>query len=152
MRYKGVICEKCGVEVTSSKVRRSRMGHIELVTPVAHIWYVNSLPSRIGTLLGVKMKDLERVLYYEAYIVKQPGEAYYDNESTKPVTKYDVLNEEQYQSLSQRFEHTGFIAQMGGEAVKELLEGLDLVDLIGELKEAIKATNSEAKKKPLLNV
>ncbi|MDE6958467.1 MAG: DNA-directed RNA polymerase subunit beta/beta', partial [Helicobacter apodemus] len=150
MRYKGVICEKCGVEVTSSKVRRSRMGHIELVTPVAHIWYVNSLPSRIGTLLGVKMKDLERVLYYEAYIVKQPGEAYYDNESTKPVTKYDVLNEEQYQSLSQRFEHTGFIAQMGGEAVKELLEGLDLVDLIGELKEAIKATNSEAKKKTII--
>ncbi|MDE5602509.1 MAG: DNA-directed RNA polymerase subunit beta/beta', partial [Helicobacter sp.] len=150
MRYKGVVCEKCGVEVTSSKVRRSRMGHIELVTPVAHIWYVNSLPSRIGTLLGVKMKDLERVLYYEAYIVKQPGEAYYDNEGTKPVVKYDVLNEEQYQSLSQRFEHTGFVAQMGGEAVKELLEGLDLVDLIGELKEAIKATNSEAKKKTII--
>ena len=150
MRYKGVVCEKCGVEVTSSKVRRSRMGHIELVTPVAHIWYVNSLPSRIGTLLGVKMKDLERVLYYEAYIVKQAGEAFYDNESTKPVAKYDVLNEEQYQSLSQRFEHTGFVAQMGGEAVKELLEGLDLVDLIGELKEAIKATNSEAKKKTII--
>ncbi|MCH5322455.1 MAG: DNA-directed RNA polymerase subunit beta/beta' [Helicobacter sp.] len=150
MRYKGVVCEKCGVEVTSSKVRRSRMGHIELVTPVAHIWYVNSLPSRIGTLLGVKMKDLERVLYYEAYIVKAPGEAFYDNEGTKPVAKYDVLNEEQYQSLAQRFEHTGFVAQMGGEAVKELLEGLDLVDLIGELKEAIKATNSEAKKKTII--
>ncbi|WDL75032.1 DNA-directed RNA polymerase subunit beta/beta' [Helicobacter winghamensis] len=150
MRYKGVVCEKCGVEVTSSKVRRSRMGHIELVTPVAHIWYVNSLPSRIGTLLGVKMKDLERVLYYEAYIVKQAGEAFYDNEGTKPVVKYDVLNEEQYQSLAQRFEHTGFVAQMGGEAVKELLESLDLVDLIAELKEAIKATNSEAKKKTII--
>lgn len=150
MRYKGIVCEKCGVEVTSSKVRRSRMGHIELVTPVAHIWYVNSLPSRIGTLLGVKMKDLERVLYYEAYIVKESGEAYYDNEGTKPVAKYDVLNEEQYQSLSQRFEHTGFVAQMGGEAVKDLLEGIDLVDLIAELKEAIKATNSEAKKKTII--
>ena len=150
MRYKGIVCEKCGVEVTSSKVRRSRMGHIELVTPVAHIWYVNSLPSRIGTLLGVKMKDLERVLYYEAYIVKQPGEAFYDNEGTKPVAKYDVLNEEQYQNLSQRFEHTGFVAQMGGEAVKELLEGIDLVDLIAELKEAIKTTNSEAKKKTII--
>ena len=68
MRYKGIKCEKCGVEVTTSKVRRSRMGHIELVTPVAHIWYVNFLPSRIGALLGIKMKDLERVLYYEAYI------------------------------------------------------------------------------------
>lgn len=83
MRYKGIKCEKCGVEVTSTKVRRSRMGHIELVTPVAHIWYVNSLPSRIGTLLGVKMKDLERVLYYEAYIVEASGDAYYDNENTK---------------------------------------------------------------------
>jgi len=80
MRYKGVLCEKCGVEVTTSKVRRNRMGHIDLVAPVAHIWYVSSLPSRIGTLLGVKMKDLERVLYYEAYIVKEPGEACYDSE------------------------------------------------------------------------
>ena len=108
-----MVCEKCGVEVTSSKVRRSRMGHIELVTPVAHIWYVNSLPSRIGTLLGVKMKDLERVLYYEAYIVKEPGEAFYDNESTKPVMKYDVLNEEQYQNIYQRFGDKGFVARNG---------------------------------------
>ncbi|HHH51109.1 MAG TPA: DNA-directed RNA polymerase subunit beta', partial [Campylobacterales bacterium] len=80
MRYKGVVCEKCGVEVTTSKVRRNRMGHIDLVAPVAHIWYVSSLPSRIGTLLGVKMKDLERVLYYEAYIVKDAGIACYDSE------------------------------------------------------------------------
>ena len=99
MRYKGVVCEKCGVEVTSSKVRRDRMGHIELVVPVAHIWYVSSLPSRIGTLLGVKMKDLERVLYYEAYIVKDPGEASYDSEGGNLVQKYDVLNEEQYQQI-----------------------------------------------------
>ncbi|MFG5109058.1 hypothetical protein O8I61_07735, partial [Campylobacter lari] len=117
-RYKGIVCEKCGVEVTSAKVRRSRMGHIELVTPVAHIWYVSSLPSRIGTLLGVKMKDLERVLYYEAYIVKEPGEAFYDNEATKPVMKYDVLNEEQYQEISKRFEDRGFVAEMGGSVVK----------------------------------
>ncbi|REA90178.1 hypothetical protein DV959_13265, partial [Staphylococcus pseudintermedius] len=86
------------------QVRRFRMGHIELATPVAHIWYVNSLPSRIGTLLGVKMKDLERVLYYEAYIVKEPGEAAYDNEGTKLVMKYDILNEEQYQNISRRYE------------------------------------------------
>ncbi|EOK1111408.1 hypothetical protein ACMT4E_001888, partial [Campylobacter jejuni] len=105
MRFKGVKCEKCGVEVANSKVRRSRMGHIELVTPVAHIWYVNSLPSRIGTLLGVKMKDLERVLYYEAYIVENPGDAFYDNESTKKVEYCDVLNEEQYQNLMQRYEN-----------------------------------------------
>ena len=150
MRYKGVVCEKCGVEVTSANVRRSRMGHIDLVTPVAHIWYVNSLPSRIGTLLGVKMKDLERVLYYEAYIVKVPGEAYYDNEGTKPVAKYDVLNEEQYQSLNQRFEHTGFLAQMGGEAVKDLLSQINLVELLQVLREEVKSTNSEAKKKTII--
>lgn len=150
MRYKGIVCEKCGVEVTSAKVRRSRMGHIDLVTPVAHIWYVNSLPSRIGTLLGVKVKDLERVLYYEAYIVKEAGEAYYDNEKTKPVMKYDVLNEEQYQSIYQRFEMTGFVAQMGGEAVKDLLEQLDLVELLANLKEEVKTTSSEARKKTII--
>ncbi|ANV98066.1 DNA-directed RNA polymerase subunit beta/beta' [Helicobacter enhydrae] len=150
MRYKGVVCEKCGVEVTSAKVRRSRMGHIELVSPVAHIWYVNSLPSRIGTLLGVKVKDLERVLYYEAYIVKEAGEAYYDNEKTKPVMKYDVLNEEQFQSINQRFEMTGFVAQMGGEAVKDLLEQLDLVALLSHLKEEVKVTTAESKKKTLI--
>lgn len=150
MRYRGVICEKCGVEVTSSKSRRSRMGHIELVTPVAHIWYVNSLPSRIGTLLGIKMKDLERVLYYEAYVVLEPGEAFYDNESTKPLCKYDVLNEEQFQSINQRFEHTGFVAQMGGEAVRELLSQLDLDELLKNLREEIKVITSEAKKKAII--
>ena len=150
MRYKGVVCEKCGVEVTVSKVRRSRMGHIELVTPVAHIWYVNSLPSRIGTLLGVKMKDLERVLYYEAYIVKEPGEAYYDFEKKNPVKKYDVLNEEQYQQLMQHFGDTGFDARMGGEVVKELLEEFDLVEAFEQLKEEMKKTSSEAKRKSVV--
>ena len=150
MRYKGIKCEKCGVEVTSTKVRRSRMGHIELVAPVAHIWYVNSLPSRIGTLLGVKMKDLERVLYYEAYIVEGSGEAYYDYEYTKKVEKYDVLNEEQYQSLIQRFDGTGFEARMGGEVIRDLLADLDLVDLLNQLKEEIESTNSEAKKKTIV--
>ncbi|MFP4486809.1 MAG: DNA-directed RNA polymerase subunit beta', partial [Campylobacterales bacterium] len=150
MRYKGLVCEKCGVEVTSSKVRRSRMGHIDLVTPVAHIWYVSSLPSRIGTLLGVKMKDLERVLYYEAYIVKTPGEAFYDNEGTTPVRKFDILNEEQYQNIHQRFGHTGFHAEMGGSVVRELLGGLDLVEILAELKEDIQNTNSEAKKKTIV--
>ena len=150
MRYKGVVCEKCGVEVTTKKVRRNRMGHIELVTPVAHIWYVSSLPSRIGTLLGVKMKDLERVLYYEAYIVNDIGEAFYDAEHTKKIEKYDVLNEEQYQTLMDKFEDTGFKAGMGGQAVRELLEAIDLVELFTQLKEAINATKSEAKKKTLV--
>ncbi|MBN2895193.1 MAG: DNA-directed RNA polymerase subunit beta' [Campylobacterales bacterium] len=150
MRYKGVVCEKCGVEVTSTKVRRIRMGHIDLVTPVAHIWYVSSLPSRIGTLLGVKMKDLERVLYYEAYIVKNGGEAYYDGEQTAPVLKYDVLNEEQYRTLMQRYSESGFEAEMGGQVVRDLLEELDLVELFSQLKDDIEATNSEAKRKTIV--
>lgn len=150
MRYKGVVCEKCGVEVTSSKVRRHRMGHIELVSPVAHIWMVSSLPTRIGTLLGVKLKDLERVLYYEAYIVSNSGEAYYDNERTKKVEKYDILNEEQYRTISDLFEHTGFEANMGGEIVRDLLAGLDLFELLTLLKEEMESTKSEAKRKTII--
>ena len=150
MRYKGIKCEKCGVEVTSSKVRRSRMGHIELVTPVAHIWYVNSLPSRIGTLLGIKMKDLERVLYYEAYIVESVGDAFYDTDNSKKVEIFDVLNEEQYVSLASRFEESGFRARMGGEVIRDLLANIDLVELLNTLKDEISATNSEAKKKTIV--
>jgi DNA-directed RNA polymerase subunit beta' len=150
MRYKGVTCEKCGVEVTVSKVRRTRMGHIDLVAPVAHTWYVNSLPSRIGTLLGVKLKDLERVIYYEAYIVQEPAEAYYDNEQTKPVQKFDVLNEEQYQSLQDIYADTTFHADMGGEIIRDLLSELDLVDIFTSIKEEVSATKSEAKKKTLV--
>lgn len=150
MRDKGKICEKCHVEVASSKVRRSRMGHIELVTPVAHIWYVNSLPSRIGTLLGIKMKDLERVLYYEAYIVENPGDACYDAEGTKKVERYDVLNEEQYVALESRYEESGFKARMGGEVIRDMLSELDLVEILNELKEEVEATNSDVKKKSLV--
>jgi len=150
MRYKGVVCEKCGVEVTSSKVRRHRMGHIDLVAPVAHIWMVSSLPSRIGTLLGVKLKDLERVLYYEAYIVSEPGEAFYDNERTKPVLKYDILNEEQYRVIYEHHEHTGFEANMGGTIVRDLLETIDLFELLTQLKLDMGATKSEAKRKTLI--
>ncbi|BFU78214.1 DNA-directed RNA polymerase subunit beta' [Arcobacter sp. 15-2] len=150
MRYKGVVCEKCGVEVTSSKVRRHRMGHIDLVAPVAHIWMVSSLPSRVGTLLGVKLKDLERVLYYEAYIVSNPGEAFYDSESAKAVQKFDILNEEQYRNISENYEHTGFEANMGGQIVSDLLKGLDLVELLHSLKDDMGATKSEAKKKTLV--
>ena len=150
MRYKGVICEKFGVEVTASKVRRNRMGHIDLVTPVAHIWYVNSLPSRIGTLLGVKMKDLERVLYYEAYIVQEAGEAFYDNEGKNKVAHYDVLNEEQYQLLEQRFIDVGFVAKMGGTAVYDLLESIDLIEIYDQLKLDYDATKSEAKRKTIV--
>jgi DNA-directed RNA polymerase subunit beta' len=147
MRYKGVVCEKCGVEVTTSRVRRNRMGHIDLVTPVAHIWYVSSLPSRIGTLLGVKMKDLERVLYYEAYIVQEPGAAFYDSENKNAVGKFDVLNEDQYQQINQRYSETGFSASMGGEIVRDMLNDLDLVEMFNGIKEDMANTGSEAKRK-----
>ena len=123
---------------------------IELVTPVAHIWYVNSLPSRIGTLLGIKMKDLERVLYYEAYIVESVGDAFYDTENSKKVEIFDVLNEEQYVSLASRFEESGFRARMGGEVIRDLLANIDLVELLNTLKDEISATNSEAKKKTIV--
>jgi DNA-directed RNA polymerase beta' subunit len=150
MRYKGIVCEKCGVEVTTSKVRRNRMGHIELATPVAHIWYVNSLPSRIGTLLGVKMKDLERVLYYEAYIVQNPGDAYYDTEGKQKIQQCDILNEEQYRLLEERYSLTGFRAEMGAEIVRELLGELDLAEIYVTLKQDVKETKSEAKLKTLV--
>jgi DNA-directed RNA polymerase beta' subunit len=150
MRYKGVVCEKCGVEVTTSKVRRTRMGHIDLIAPVAHIWYVSSLPSRIGTLLGVKMKDLERVLYYEAYIVKTAGEASYDSEGLNPLAKYDVLNEEQYQQIMQRFGESDLDARMGGEVIQELLAELDLVEMFSQLKQDVTATKSEARRKTIV--
>jgi len=150
MRYKGVVCEKCGVEVISAKVRRHRMGHIDLVAPVAHIWMVSSLPSRIGTLLGVKLKDLERVLYYEAYIVENAGEAFYDSESSKPVKKFDILNEEQYRHIEEHYDDTGFLARMGGQVVLDMLKGLDLVEILTTLKSDMQATKSEAKRKTIV--
>jgi DNA-directed RNA polymerase subunit beta' len=111
---------------------------------------VSSLPSRIGTLLGVKLKDLERVLYYEAYIVENSGEAFYDLENTKPVKKYDIINEEQYRSLHEHFEHTGFVAKMGGEVIKDLLADLDLVGLLESLRADMAATKSNAKIKTIV--
>ncbi|MEF3191983.1 MAG: DNA-directed RNA polymerase subunit beta' [Campylobacterales bacterium] len=140
MRYKGVVCEKCGVEVTTTKVRRYRMGHIELCTPVAHTWFVSTMPSRIGTLLGVKTKDLERVLYYEAYIVANPGDA-------EGIKKYDILSDEEYRHLEALYGQSGFRAEMGAAIIRELLAELDLVEMFHQLKEEIKATNSEAKMK-----
>jgi DNA-directed RNA polymerase subunit beta' len=150
MRYKGVVCEKCGVEVISSKVRRHRMGHIDLVAPVAHIWMVSSLPSRIGTLLGVKLKDLERVLYYEAYIVENSGEAYYDSDTSKKVLKYDILNEEQYRQIEEHYGDVNFVAKMGGQVIFNMLKELDLVDLLNRLKDDIQNTKSEAKIKSIV--
>src|SRR6266540_3560958 len=113
MKYKGVICEKCGVEVTLAKVRRERMGHIELAAPVAHIWFLKSLPSRIGLLLDMTLRDIERVLYFEAYVVVDPG--------MTPFEKGQLLSEEAYQEAVEQH-GTEFTAKMGAEAVQDLLK------------------------------
>lgn len=149
MRYKGVICEKCGVEVTSSKVRRERMGHIDLVVPIVHTWYLNSLPSRIGLLFSIKMKDLERVTYYEAYIVANPGDTYYDSELKSPVKKYDILTEEQYKTIKEHYPDSDFKASMGGEVIRDLLEEFDLVGVYEALNEELLNTKSEIKAKTI---
>ncbi len=141
MKYKGVICEKCGVEVTLAKVRRERMGHIELAAPVAHIWFLKSLPSRIGLLLDMTLKDLERVLYFENYIVLEPGLT-----SLKPL---QLLSEEDYLRAQDEFGEDSFTASIGAEAIRELLKGLDLEKTAAELRQEIAESTSELKPKKL---
>ncbi len=138
MKYKGVICEKCGVEVTTAKVRRERMGHIELASPVAHIWFLKSLPSRIGLLLDMTLRDIERVLYFESYVVTDPG--------MTPMEKYQLLTDEEYFNALE--EHGDeFSAKMGAEAVQDLLKDIDLEAEIARLREEIPQTTSETKLK-----
>jgi DNA-directed RNA polymerase subunit beta' len=140
MKYRGVICEKCGVEVTQSKVRRERLGHIELATPVAHIWFLRSLPSRIGHLMDMSLKDVERVLYCEAYVVIDPMET--------TLEEGQVLPEEAYQNALNEF-GPNFKAMMGGEAMKELLRKIDTDFLSRKLRLDLKETKSEAQIKKL---
>ena len=118
MKYRGIICEKCGVEVTLSKVRRERMGHIELAAPVAHIWFLKSLPSRIGLLVDMTLKDLERVLYFENFVVIEPG--------MTSLVKGQLLSEEEYYDAQDEFGDDAFEASIGAEAIKKILVDLDL--------------------------
>ena len=118
MKYRGIICEKCGVEVTLSKVRRERMGHIELAAPVAHIWFLKSLPSRIGLLVDMTLKDLERVLYFENFVVIEPG--------MTSLTKGQLLTEEEYYDAQDEFGDDAFEAAIGAEAIKKILGDIDL--------------------------
>ena len=118
MKHRGITCEKCGVEVIQSKVRRERMGHIDLATPVAHIWFLKSLPSRIGNLLDISLKDLERVLYCEAYMVTNPGE------STLEVG--EILTEEDYREAIEIFGYGAFEVGMGGEVIRDVLAQMDI--------------------------
>ena len=140
MKHRGVICEKCGVEVTLSKVRRDRMGHIDLASPVAHIWFLKSLPSRIGLMMDITLRDIERVLYFESFIVIDPG--------MTTLERYQLLNDEQYYEALEEF-GDDFDARMGAEAVQMLLAELDLKEEIAKLREEIPATNSETKIKKL---
>ncbi|MFT3843127.1 MAG: DNA-directed RNA polymerase subunit beta' [Myxococcaceae bacterium] len=141
MKHRGVVCEKCGVEVIQSKVRRERLGHITLATPVAHIWFLKSLPSRIGNMLDMTMKDLEKVLYCESYIVLDP--------KSTPLQKGDLISEEKYQRLLSEHGDDGFVAAMGGEAVQNMLKSINLDELAKTLREEMKVTTSEAKRKKI---
>ncbi len=139
MKYRGITCEKCGVEVTLSKVRRERMGHIELAAPVAHIWFLKSLPSRIGLLLDMTLKDLERVLYFEHYVVIEPG--------LTPLKIQELLTEEQYQTALEEYGEDSFRAGIGAEAIKELLEAINLDGERQSLRAELREIHSEAKRK-----
>ena len=137
MKHRGVICDKCGVEVTLSKVRRERLGHIELASPCSHVWFFKGLPSRIGHLLDMSLRELERVLYFEAYVTIDPGEA--------PLKERELLTEEKFRQLQQ--EHPGkFVAMMGAEAIKELLKRVDIDELSHELRTKMKSETSQQKR------
>ena len=140
LKHRGVICEKCGVEVTQTKVRRERMGHIELACPVAHIWFLKSLPSRIGLLLDMPLRDIERVLYFEMYIVTEPG--------MTDLERGQLLTEEQFLDAEDRWQDE-FEAKMGAEAIQDLLKGIDLEVECEKLREELQETNSETKRKKI---
>ncbi len=137
MKFKGIVCEKCGVEVTLSKVRRERMGHIELASPVAHIWFLKSLPSRIGLMLDMMLKDLEKVLYFESYLVLDPG--------LTPLDNLQLLTEEEYLDAQDEHGADNFRAEIGAEAIRYLLENIDLDQVSEDIRKEIKETKSELK-------
>jgi DNA-directed RNA polymerase subunit beta' len=142
MKYRGIICEKCGVEVTLSKVRRDRMGHVELASPVAHIWFLKSLPSRIGLLLDMTLKDLERVLYFENYVVIEPG--------LTPLKQHQLLNEDEYLKAQDDYGDDQFTASIGAEALRTMLSAIDLAEEKERLRDELRDTNSEARRKKLV--
>ena len=140
LKHRGVICEKCGVEVTLSKVRRERMGHIDLASPVAHIWFLKSLPSRLGMVLDIPLRDIERVLYFEAYMVVDPG--------MTPLTRGQLLTEDDYLAKAEEFGDE-FTAVMGAEGVKDLLRSINVTSEIEKMASEMESTGSEAKIKKI---
>jgi DNA-directed RNA polymerase subunit beta' len=141
MKYKGVICEKCGVEVTLSRVRRERMGHIELAAPVAHIWFLKSLPSRIGLLMDMTLRDLEKILYFESYVVLEPG--------LTPLKERQLLSEEDYVRAQDEYGEDSFTAMIGAEAIREMLINMDLHKIAIDLRQEIAEATTELKPKKL---
>ena len=142
MKFKGIICEKCGVEVTLTKVRRERMGHIPLAAPVAHIWFLKSLPSRIGLLLDLALKDLEKVLYFESFIVTEPG-------MVKSLKKFQILSDDENSALKEEYGDS-FQSMIGAEAIQKLLAEVDLSSEQVKVREELSSTSSETKKKKLV--
>ena len=140
LKHRGVVCEKCGVEVTLSKVRRERMGHIELATPIAHIWYLKSLPSRMGLMLDMTLREIERILYFEAYVVIDPG--------MTELESGEMLTEEKYLEALENYGDE-FKAKMGAEAIRELLLSIDIEHEVETLREEIPNTKSETKLRKL---
>lgn len=140
LKHRGVICEKCGVEVALAKVRRERMGHIELASPVAHIWFLKSLPSRIGLLMDMTLRDIERVLYFESFIVIDPG--------LTTLEKKQLMTDEQYYEALEEFGDE-FEAKMGAEAIQELMKDMNVKEEIAQIREEMPQTNSETKIKKL---
>ena len=143
MKYKGMICDRCGVKITHSRVRRKRMGHIELAAPVVHIWFFKAMPSRLGTLLGMKTTSLEKVIYFQDYVVTDPGDT--------SLKKQQLLTEEEYRAAREEYPEASFKADMGAEAIRKLLTELDLVKLSDELRVELAETNSKQKRKDLIN-
>ncbi|MCA3573515.1 MAG: DNA-directed RNA polymerase subunit beta', partial [Aestuariivirga sp.] len=141
MKYKGIICEKCGVEVTLSKVRRERMGHIELAAPVAHIWFLKSLPSRISMLLDMTLKDVERILYFENYIVLEPG--------LTPMKLHQLLSESEYIKAQEDYGEDAFTAGIGAEAIRDILMAINMEQLRDQLREELKNATGDLKPKKI---
>jgi DNA-directed RNA polymerase subunit beta' len=141
MKHRGIVCEKCGVEVIQTKVRRERMGHIELAAPVAHIWFLKSIPSKIGTFLDMTLKELERVLYFESYCIIDPKDT--------PLKQGDLISEEKYREIREKYGDDALEAGVGAEAVKKLLQTVDVTEVAERLRFEMKETQSEAKRKKL---
>jgi DNA-directed RNA polymerase subunit beta' len=141
IKHKGIICDRCGVKVTHSRVRRKRMGHISLAAPVVHIWFFKAMPSRLGTLLGMKTNALERVVYFQDHVVTDPGNT--------PLKRFQLLTEEQYRECRLKY-GDAFDASMGAEAVRDLLKTLDLDEVSEELKQELNTTRSRQRQKDII--